>query len=125
MKKKKPPIIQITILVFAVFGLLIASVRWKFYNLSGEDQQKELQEQTMAQLKAQAGSQPKDTKTDSSKEIAALKERTKNAGSQKPKGDDMEPLMKNTQPSVVMPDETVHKPVRNTATTSSQWYDNK
>ena len=125
MKKKKPPIIPITILVFAIFGLLIASVRWKFYSLSGEDQQKELQDQTMAQIKANAGTQPKDKKGDTSKELAALKERTKVAASTKPKSDDMEPMMKNTQPSVVMPDETVRKPVRNTATTSSQWYDNK
>ena len=125
MKKKKPPIIPITILVFAIFGLLVASVKWKFYSLSGEEQQQELQKQTMDAMKASAGTQPKDKTVDASKDLAALKERTKDAAANKSKGGDMEPLMKNTQPSVVMPDETVRKPVKNSASTSSQWYDQK
>lgn len=126
MKRKKPPVALISTLVVSVLGLVIASGVWKFYTLSPEDQQKQLQQEAIARMQAQQKDQaPTDQKVNAAKEADALKKRIQASGAKTPMTDSEQLARLASVPTVIMPEEVVHKPVKNPATTSSQWYDNK
>jgi uncharacterized membrane protein YgaE (UPF0421/DUF939 family) len=119
MKRKKTPVAAITVLVLAFVGLLISSKQFNFYSKSPQEQMQEMQEKKEMQAKsAQAPSQ----EVNASQETASLKNRLKsvNAGALKAEKPDDDTRPK--EPSVLMPEDKVYVPVKNEATTSSQWY---
>ncbi|MBI1334972.1 MAG: hypothetical protein JST12_05010 [Armatimonadetes bacterium] len=126
MKKKKPPVLLASVLVFAGLGLVIYSQKWGFYNKSMEEQQQIMQQEAMDAAKAHQKPEEQASNVDVSKEVEEAQNRAKQAGgasaadSQKPT-DEMHALSK--VPTVVMPDRTQHKPVPNPASPHSQWYD--
>jgi type II secretory pathway pseudopilin PulG len=126
MKRKKPPVALISVLVVAVLGLAIVSKGFSFYNQSPEEQQKQLQQEAMERAQANATPSKNDQKVDSTGEAKALKDSIKagtpSTASIRAKVPGQGGL-KTTVPTVVMPDETVQKPKPNTAAPSGQWYD--
>lgn len=131
MRRKKPPVALMTVLVVSVVGLFIASGSWSFYTKSTEDQMKQLQEEAMKKAQNQmANTKPK---------AAASKEETKAAVADFKKSftetgeGDLKPMRPGdkggagapTRPSVVMPDQQVYKPTKNPAAPSGQWWSGK
>ena len=129
MKRKKPPIALISFLVISLLGLVIFSKTFGFYNLSSEDQQKEMQKQAEDRARAAQASAPAPVgKIDASKELAAMKNNLKSTV-----GDNKKPMERETSvesrkasvPTVIMPSDEVRKPTLNPSSPSSQWYDGK
>lgn len=119
MKRKKPPVALISVLVCAALGLVIASGAWKFYNLSPEDQMKQRQEEEMARQRA-AMTKPDMSKVDAKAETQSLAERLKKT--EKTAEAPAEEMRHKSIPTVILPDPTAMKPVKNTSAPSSQWY---
>jgi cytoskeletal protein RodZ len=135
MKKKKPPVALLSVLVVAVLGLVISSQAFRFWNQTAEEQQKQLQQEAMDRNKAKPLT-PDAEKLDSKTQVAGLTDRLKEKEGKKDKMKDgtgapgspkqaaMSASAEMAQvPSIVMPSTAVVKPVPNTAATSSQWYD--
>lgn len=126
MKRKKPPVALISTLVVSVLCLVIASGAWKFYTKTPEEQQQQLQQEAIDRARAQqANQQPSNQKINTGKEVDDLQKRLQASGAKTPSTDSGEMMRKATMPTVVMPEQVIHKPTRNPGTTSSQWYDNK
>lgn len=132
MKRKKPPIALITVLVGSILGLVIAGKAFSFYNLSMEEQQKQLQQE--AEDRARAN--PKvptstNTKADGSKAVQDMKAKVKEYGTPQvaePASMGVAPDHKNYKtavPTIVMPEEALQKPKPNSSAPIGQWYNNK
>ncbi len=121
MKRKKPPVALISVLVCAALGLVIASGAWKFYNLSPEDQMKQRQEEEMARQRATM-TKPDMSQVNAKAEADSLANRLKNT--EKTSKADASPgeMRHKDIPTVILPDPTTMKPVKNTQAPSSQWY---
>ena len=129
MKRKKPPIALISVLVVALLGIIIASPGFAFFNKSAEEQEKVLQQQAMDQAKAQAAKEPAG-KVDAPREVAAMKSALqKGSATPKPSANKLdehgEQARKHETPSMVMPLDEVRKPRPNDNAPSSQWYSDK
>ena len=126
MKRKKPPIALISFLVISLVGLVIVGPAFAFFNKSGEDQMKQLQQEAMERAKANA-SKPAEN-VNAKQEVGAMKDALKKES--KPQTAPQKPMDpsehgKATVPTVIMPSDEVRKPTPNSASPSSQWYGNK
>jgi hypothetical protein len=125
MKRKKTPVALITFLVVTFLGLIIMSPKFGFYSKSGEEQFNEMKEQMMKEAQAKSNSkQEKPMDINANAEAKAMQERMKKIGAQPQRpGTDADGEMRiPDQPSVLVPENKVYKPVPNEASTSSQWY---
>ncbi len=128
MKRKKPPVALISVLVLAFLGLAIAGPGFAFYNKSQEEQQTLIHQQEEDRAKAAYAEATKNVKVDSSSEVDKMK-KTLSSGkpsvaqqASKSKAEGGRPTQA-TVPTVIMPDDTVRKPVKNPTTPVGQWYD--
>jgi type II secretory pathway pseudopilin PulG len=133
MKRKKPPIALISVMVVSMLGLVIAGKAFSFYNLSGEEQAKQLQQEAEDRARAAARAPENNEKIDSSRAMSDIKSKlqsppdkpsvAKQAGRV---ATDDQPGGKNFKtavPTVIMPEESVYIPKPNSAAPTAQWYD--
>lgn len=131
MKRKKPPIMLISVLVVSVLGLAIAAKPFGNYSKSMQEQQALLEQEAKEREMAKARQEPpKDQKIDTSAAVKDMKEKMKEVGTPqlaqpqgRVAGDDSGKSFKTAVPTVVMPDEKVQRPKPNTSAPSTQWYD--
>lgn len=125
MKQRKSPVALVTVAVLAGVGLVIAAKPFGRARLSMEEQmqiaQKEAQDAAMA--KAAAESKTSKPAADVGAEAKAAIASAKSGVAKRPgrPGKEEGP----TDPTILLPEDKVYKPVVNEASTSSQWYDNK
>lgn len=128
MKKKKPPVALISVLVISFLGLAIGGPKFAFYNKSMEEQQTQIHQEEEERERAKVNDQKKELTVDASAEVKKMKDTlAKDMGpkaaqqAQKSPGDGR--TAKTTVPTVIMPDDTVRKPTLNPTTPIGQWYD--
>ncbi len=126
MKKRKPPIALMSVLVLSVLGLAIASGGWRFYGKTQQEQAEIQQQEAMDKARANSVNQkPSDnSKVDLDKEVGALTASAKGASQAKSAAAPADEHAPKTAPvpTVVMPDERLTKPQKNPTAPSSQWY---
>ncbi len=128
MKQRKSPVALITVAVFAGIGLFIAAKPFSEERLSNEDKMKLAQERAMNEQRAKMANSPTpapDTKAAGGElaqamqgSVQALKIKGKPGG---PMGGREGGLPE--KPVIIKPEDEVYKPVPNSSSTSSQWYD--
>lgn len=126
MKQRKSPVALVTVAVLAGVGLVIAAKPFGRARLSMEEQmqlaQKEAQE--AAQARAAAESKTSKPATDVGAEakaaIASAKSGVAAKSARRPDEEE-----RPAEPTILLPEDKVYKPVVNEAATSSQWYDGK
>jgi hypothetical protein len=134
MKRKKPPIALISVMVVAALGLVISGKAFSFYNKTGQEQLDQLRQEAEERERAKVKMPTANEKGDSSKAVADMKAKMAEVG--KPQianqaamvADDQQPGgrgFKTSVPTVIMPDQTIQKPKPNTAAPSPMWYDDK
>jgi flagellar biosynthesis/type III secretory pathway M-ring protein FliF/YscJ len=131
MKRKKPPIMLVSVLVVSVLVLAITAKPFGNYSKSMQEQQALLEQEAKEREMAQARQdKPKDQKIDTSAAIKDMKDNLKTVGTPqlaspagRVAGDDGGKNYKTAVPTVVMPDQEVQKPKPNTTAPSTQWYD--
>lgn len=128
MKRKKPPIALISVLVVSMLGLVIAGNSFSFYNKSGEEQFNLRQKEAMELAAAQARDKPV-TKAPTSKDSVDELKKQMQVGTPQVSGlankvatDENERAFKTAVPSVVMPDESVQKPKENPTSPKPQFW---
>lgn len=131
MKQRKSPVALITIAVFAGIGLMIAAKPFSEERLTNEEKAQKAQERAMEQQRAQMASNPT-PKMDGSKEANELSQAMKNSVAKGGDDSKKESELKNAEddsmpasPVVIKPEDKVYIPKPNSASTTSQWYDNK
>jgi hypothetical protein len=129
MKRKKPPIALISVLVVSILGLVIAGKAFSFYNLSMEEQQQQLQKEAEERARAAPPVVDNSAKKPDSAAVEAMKAKMK-VGTPRTAAaanavDPSDRHFKTAVPTVIMPDEALQKPKPNSAAPTTQWYDKK
>ena len=128
MKRKKPPIALVSVLILSLLGLVIAGPGFAFYNKSTADQMAQLQKEAEDRARAAQAEQMKTAKVDSTGELKKLQDNVSTVGTPQARSpmqmssSDGGKTTKSAVPTVIMPNTDIQKPKPNPTAPVGQWY---
>ncbi len=128
MKRKKPPIALVSVLILSLLGLVIAGPGFAFYNKSTADQMAQLQKEAEDRARAAQEDQKKTSKIDATGELDKLQKNVSTVGTPQAHSpmemasSDGGKTTKSAIPTVIMPNTDIQKPKPNPTAPVSHWY---